>query len=227
MLQYHYLHSDNASIKRGDLQTLINIVICKMFRSYLLVVSIFVFLFQVSLVFSSRGVDISQASTIAAFQCLKSKGYDWAVIRVYGKFSIIDAYIFPCFSCGNGAGQVEAMVKYIHSYKTNVDMVWFDIEGPGVYWSSDQSKNRDFFNSMLAGAKSAGVKVGVYTSESQWEPIMGSWTGGADYPLWYAHYDNNPSFSDFVPFGGWKKPHAKQYEGSVSDCGIGVDLNYY
>ena len=29
-------------------------------------------------------------------------------------------------------------------------------------------------------------------------------------PLWYAHYDNNPSFSDFSPFGGWKEPYAKQ-----------------
>ena len=22
-------------------------------------------------------------------------------------------------------------------------------------------------------------------------------------PLWYAHYDKNPSFSDWQPFGGW------------------------
>jgi len=28
--------------------------------------------------------------------------------------------------------------------------------------------------------------------------------------LWYAHYDNNPSFSDFSPFGGWSKPAIKQ-----------------
>ena len=35
---------------------------------------------------------------------------------------------------------------------------------------------------------------------------MGSYTGGASYPLWYAHYDNNPSFSDFTPFNGWTQP---------------------
>ena len=29
-------------------------------------------------------------------------------------------------------------------------------------------------------------------------------------PLWYAHYDNLPAFSDFVSFGGWKTPYAKQ-----------------
>ena len=42
-------------------------------------------------------------------------------------------------------------------------------------------------------------------------PIFGgSYSGGAKYPLWYAHYDNNPSFSDFTPFGGWTKPAIKQ-----------------
>lgn len=34
----------------------------------------------------------------------------------------------------------------------------------------------------------------------------------------YAHYDNNPSFSDFSSFGGWKSPHAKQYAGDVTQC---------
>ncbi len=36
---------------------------------------------------------------------------------------------------------------------------------------------------------SAGVTAGVYTSESQWQPIFGSsYTGGSAFPLWYAHY---------------------------------------
>jgi hypothetical protein len=34
----------------------------------------------------------------------------------------------------------------------------------------------------------------------------------------YAHYDNNPSFSDFKAFGGWSSPHAKQYAGDVTSC---------
>jgi hypothetical protein len=48
--------------------------------------------------------------------------------------------------------------------------------------------------------------------------------------LWcfrYAHYDYNPSFSDFVPFGGWNKPAIKQYAGDQSFCSAGVDKNYY
>ena len=42
----------------------------------------------------------------------------------------------------------------------------------------------------------------------------------------YAHYDNNPSFSDFSAFGGWSSPHAKQYAGDVTQCSLSVDKNY-
>lgn len=54
-----------------------------------------------------------------------------------------------------------------------------------------------------------------------------SFSGGASHQLWYAHYDNNPSFSDFRAFGGWSKPKIKQYAGDRSVCGVGVDLNFY
>ena len=46
-------------------------------------------------------------------------------------------------------------------------------------------------------------------------------------PLWYAHYDNNPSFSDYRQIGGWTKPAIKQYVGDASECGVGVDKNFY
>ncbi len=73
-----------------------------------------------------------------------------------------------------------------------------------------------------------GVKCGVYSSSSQWSSIFGSTTYsyGANLPLWYAHYDNKPTFSDFVPFAGWTKPYAKQYAGDVTVCGLDVDTNY-
>lgn len=63
-----------------------------------------------------------------------------------------------------------------------------------------------------------------------WQSILGSTsacTSVATQPLWYAHYDNNPSFSDFTKFGGWTKPNIKQYQGTHSLCGASVDSNYY
>ncbi|GAM21124.1 hypothetical protein SAMD00019534_042990, partial [Acytostelium subglobosum LB1] len=192
------------------------------------------------------GVDFSSGTDISAFSCLQSNGYSFAVVRCYesigqtdpncphsiynawdGGMQHVDAYIFPCFSCGDGAGQVVAMVNYINSYQAKFGMIWFDIEGPGTYWSDDQGANQAFFNDMVSGAQQAGVNVGVYTSSSQWEPIMGDWSGGASFPLWYAHYDGSPSFDDFSPFGGWSTPAIKQYNGDVTVCGLGVDQNYY
>jgi hypothetical protein len=46
-------------------------------------------------------------------------------------------------------------------------------------------------------------------------------------PCRYAHYDNNPSFSDFTAFGGWKSPAMKQYIGDGTSCGVGVDYDWY
>lgn len=103
-----------------------------------------------------------------------------------------------------------------------------DIEGGTTYWSSSVSSNQQFFEGLVSAANSLKLNVGVYTSASQWKPIMGStYTGGSRYPLWYAHYDNSESFSDFQAFGGWSTPTMKQYMGDVPLCSAsGVDKNW-
>lgn len=106
--------------------------------------------------------------------------------------------------------------------------VWLDIEGDNKdkTWSSDPAFNQKFFQSLLDGCTAAGVNCAVYTSASQWQPIMGiAYSGGAALPLWYAHYDNQTTFSDFKPFSGWTKPVIKQYAGDVTVCGLDVDVN--
>jgi len=154
-----------------------------------------------------------------------------------GGFQYVDVYLFPCYSCGNAAGQVTSMVTSLgnsgcgHTTGTQSGgqwgQVWLDIEGTS-YWSTSTANNQNFFNGLKSGCTSANVKCGVYTSASQWNPIMGSsFTGGSSLPLWYAHYDNNPSFSDFSPFGGWTKPSMKQYAGDVTVCGADLDKDYY
>jgi len=44
--------------------------------------------------------------------------------------------------------------------------------------------------------------------------------------LWYAHYDNNPSFSDFTPFGPFKSAFAKQYSDNCNTCGLSSDCDW-
>jgi hypothetical protein len=64
---------------------------------------------------------------------------------------------------------------------------------------------------LVDACNKSGHKCGVYASASQWSAIFGSlsFVYGNNLPLWYAHYDKNPSFSDFKTFGGWKTPWAK------------------
>jgi len=200
---------------------------------------------------ATYGVDISSASDISDFQCLASAGYDFVIIRGWQSFGAadpncphsiynakdggmkdIDVYLFPC--AGKSASdQVSEMVSYLASYKADYGKIWFDIEtnpSSGCGWSSNTGDNCDFLTDLIAEAKKLGKSPGVYASSYMWDSIMGSGctaghSGGAD--LWYAHYDDDPSFSDFQPFGGWSTPSIKQYEGSVTVCGLGVDKNWY
>lgn len=47
------------------------------------------------------------------------------------------------------------------------------------------------------------------------------------YDLWYAHYDDDDTFNDFSPFGGWGHPAIKQFEGTTGICGTSIDMDAY
>lgn len=214
--------------------------------------------------FATYGLDISQATSKSSFECLKSNGYNFAIVRVYqsngkcdvngptsinnawnGGMSHVDGYIFPCYSCGNPAKQIDDTINYLSSHAVTVmkegelaesynstsvgakvGMLWLDIEGT-QYWSGSTTNNVNFLSSMVSEGKARGVSLGIYSSASQWNPIMGGSTKFSSLPLWYAHYDGNPSFSDFSAFGGWSKPAIKQYKGTTSICSTSIDKNYY
>ncbi|CAM9668161.1 unnamed protein product [Ectocarpus fasciculatus] len=226
------------------------------------------FLSAVGLTQATGGVDVSQRTYTDAWQCMKNEGNTFGIVRVYcssghpdengpatindawsGGMSYVDGYIFPCYSCGNAAQQMDDTISYLSSngvsllgVKTEdsetlmskyngtlgatVGMLWIDVEGT-QYWSSDPSSNVNFIQEMVDEGNRQGVNLGIYTSNSQWSPIAGGSTQFSMYPLWYPHYDSWASFDDFTSFGGWTKPSIKQYQGTTSDCGASVDLNYY
>lgn len=198
----------------------------------------------VAAVEATLGVDVSQLTSASAFRCLVNNGYHFAVARGFqstgnvdpnvlstlanawdGGMSDVDVYMFPCPTCGNCAGQARTAVQHLKDHSARFGMFWLDIEGP-QYWT-DMSSNRNCFSELASTAESMGMKVGVYTSASQWLPIMGDWAGGAKYPLWYAHYDGATNYNDFSPFAGWSHPSIKQFSGDDSICGAGVDKNWY
>ena len=105
-----------------------------------------------------------------------------------------DLYIFPCFPCGNPAKQIEDTVAAVGD--RNVGIYWIDVE---VYqWSADKEKNRDFIREMVNALKAKGKKPGIYSVYYMWNLIVGmDWCEMQDIPLWYGHYDNVESCSDY------------------------------
>ena len=68
-------------------------------------------------------------------------------------------------------------------------------------------------------------RIGIYANNWSWNDVVGGWTGLSKYPLWYAHYDGKPDFTDFKKFGGFTKPSMKQYQGDQKICNTNVDYN--
>ena len=137
--------------------------------------------------------------------------------------------MFPCYTCGDAAGQVTAAVNNLQTNNANYNTFWLDIEGGTQYWSATKSSNQNFFIGLVNQAKSMRQKIGVYTSSNDWSVIMGNtYTAGSTYPLWYPHYQStpDPSFNDFVPFAGWYSPFMKQYIGDSTICSTGLDVNW-
>jgi hypothetical protein len=107
--------------------------------------TIFISLIVCILIYQSNsylGVDVSQLFPTSAFQCLKSNGYSFAIIRGYCSFGgpdsnavqslknakaaglITDIYMFPCRG-KSAAAQVDEMVAHIDG--SLYGMVWIDV----------------------------------------------------------------------------------------------------
>ena len=203
---------------------------------------IFVFFGLCTVSFCYLGVDISELYSTSGYQCLVNNDYHFAIPRGYcspgyvdpnvrqnilnaraGGMSYVDAYIFPCVPCANPEEQANSLVDWIAGY--DYGMIWIDVE-PWA-WSGDKGVNQDFIRRMANQLKNRGQNIGIYTNNNGWSQIVGSWTEMASLPLWWAYWDNDPSYSVFYPFGGWSKFAIKQYVGDTEVCGLSVDLDFY
>lgn len=206
---------------------------------YLIACSVLLILQFFNLVQGNVGIDVSESVSSSSFQCLKTRGYDFVVVRAFRSngvpdsnapptirnartagFQMVDAYMFPCPKCGNPLKQVQDMV----GLNLDVKMIWLDIE---IFnWFDDKNRNRRFFEDLLSALEHY-LPIGVYTNQNNWSVIMGSdYNGGSSFPLWYAHYDGQPSFADFKPFGGWHNPTIKQFAGDENICESSIDVNW-
>ncbi|ORX49907.1 glycoside hydrolase [Hesseltinella vesiculosa] len=146
----------------------------------------------------------------------------------------VDVYLFPCTgrsTCKSPATQVsELAALFKNNGMGHVGTIWLDVEvDPSANNWPSATSNKATLTAFKTALNNSGLKWGIYSSTYQWQTITGStsWVLDNTKPLWYAHYDNSQSFSDFSSFGGWTKPTIKQYSGSANVCGASVDLNYY
>ena len=183
-------------------------------------------------VLATKGVDYSTALSVSTHSCFKSSGITFAIPRAYmsygafdsnGRTNVanaraagipyVDIYMFPCRG-KSASTQVNELINGMGS--SNYGMIWLDIENnpsSGCSWTqASGSSNCQYVTDLVNAVKSHGKTPGIYSSYYMWEDIMGgagNCGGLGSVPLWYAHYDNSPSFSDFRSFGGWSKPNIK------------------
>ncbi len=84
----------------------------------------------------------------------------------------MDVYFFPCYKCGNAAGQVTSFLQKVNGARFGT--VWLDIEG-SQYWSSSHSSNINFINQLINALK-AGTShaIGIYSSYYNWKALTGN-----------------------------------------------------
>lgn len=145
-----------------------------------------------------------------------------------------DAYVWlnwDTASHGSMADQIKEALDTVDGY--DIGTLWLDVEEtpdgqtPSELTSLVQQAV-DAFNAEAA-ARGLDTRVGIYSCYGFWTSSMGNTTAFKDLPLWYAHYDDDPTFSDWdgLGFGGWTDPWGKQYVGNTY-LGTGtpvVDLN--
>ena len=97
----------------------------------------------------------------------------------------VDGYIFPCYSCGDGAGQISDTINNLEANGiataanategTNslaIGMLWLDIER--YEWSTNYSANAAFVTAMVDECHSLSLSCGIYGGKNSWIAIFGS-----------------------------------------------------
>ncbi len=86
--------------------------------------------------------------------------------------------------------------------QVNYGQLWMDIEQCDNCWYIDLNQNEKYVQNATEAAQKffanegKNRKVGIYTSVYEWQKTVGGSSAFSHLQLWYAHYDNLPSFSD-------------------------------
>jgi hypothetical protein len=93
--------------------------------------------------------------------------------------------------------------------------VWID---PYYFIYYREGPIMSYLSKLVKAFESSNRSVGFSTSKYLWRQAFGDFTEYKNYPMVYVGNNEN-SFDDFLPFGGWTKPSMKLKMASTSSCG--------
>lgn len=123
----------------------------------------------------------------------------------------------------------ERMLRGTRPTAFSVNRIWLDIEDevPAKYYDADPAVNQAFIGEMVAALEKLQIPVGIYSTKTYWQNIMGNINGYGKYPLWYPRYDGINDLDFFAPFADFQTVQIKQTGGDSGWCGISqVDPDY-
>ncbi len=187
------------------------------------------------------GTLVHDKMTVDSYKCLLNSKHEFTAIRALtsdGKvddnlivnlknakdagLKDIDVYISPCLPC-EPEDQIAAVVNALKGQQYG--KIYINIDVPG--WREFKNFNQMFLEDVINGLTKAGIKFGVLSTKAQWEEYFGpDYSHASRFPLMYESLNKDPSFKDFKPFGGWRKPAAKFFQADASICSLKLDLAY-
>ncbi|KHJ91001.1 hypothetical protein OESDEN_09139 [Oesophagostomum dentatum] len=198
-------------------------------------------------------VDVDRPITVEGFACMKESGYDVAFIRAYNAsfYGSFDKNAVSNLRNADsaGLGAEVFMTPQPNSHKSGgtqllevynglkfagiaANRIWVQVTSPSK-WRKYYQTNVAFLTEIARAALVQGITIGYYTNKSDWAKITNSASAQAKY-LWYWNVNGTgPSgespadFSDFLPFGGFTMPLAKQFGKAENICGFTVNRDVY
>lgn len=182
-----------------------------------------------------EGLDISQwggpldAATIA---CWKGQGVEQVIVQysslmtqhldaLQGFGLSIEGYVYLYWGKSpwnqTPADRTRAAIQMAGG---RIDRLWLDCEDSTNPYQEAQLQE------CVQVCRDAGMPCGIYTGRWWWVPQTNDSQAFRDLPLWHAEYAT-PHFDSFQSYGGWPRPLAWQYAGSVTLCGHSVDRNVF
>ncbi|CAD6192055.1 unnamed protein product [Caenorhabditis auriculariae] len=142
----------------------------------------------------------------------------------------------PASKTKNATQQLDEMIGALYHYGLHFRNFWLQVSSKSLStWNSDAASNIAFLDAIISQAHHGGIGVGVFTSQDDWKTITNNWIPNyPSLPLWYSNVKGNgvqgetpQDFNDFVPFGPFTTPTAKQYGIGESDCQVANNRDIY